>query len=54
MVKWFEVLKKQDIEIKLSEPIEEEPEEIEEVEEEVEEEADVANCDVDEEEEDVN
>ncbi|HKO81783.1 MAG TPA: DUF5606 domain-containing protein, partial [Chitinophagaceae bacterium] len=33
MVKWFEVLKKQDIEIKLSEPIEEEPEEIEEVEE---------------------
>lgn len=32
MVKWFEVLKKQEIEIKLSEPIEEEPEEIEEAE----------------------
>ncbi len=30
MVKWFEILKKQNIEIKLSEPIEEEPEEIEE------------------------
>ena len=27
MVKWFEILKKQDIEIKLSEPVEEEPEE---------------------------
>lgn len=37
MVKWFEILKKQDIEIKLSEPIEEEPEE-EAVEEEVKEE----------------
>jgi hypothetical protein len=36
MVKWFEILKKQDIEIKLSEPVEEEPEEeiVEEVEEE--------------------
>ena len=35
MVKWFEILKKQDIEIKLSEPVEEEPEEeiVEEVEE---------------------
>ena len=32
MVKWFDILKKQDIEIKLSEPIEEEPEEIEEAE----------------------
>jgi len=30
MVKWFEILKKQNIEIKLSEPIEEEPEEKEE------------------------
>jgi hypothetical protein len=33
MVKWFEILKKQDIEIKLSEPIEEEPEVEEEAEE---------------------
>jgi hypothetical protein len=32
MVKWFDILKKQNIEIKLSEPIEEEPEEIEEAE----------------------
>ena len=32
MVKWFEILKKQNIEIKLSEPIEEEPEEVEEAE----------------------
>ena len=31
MVKWFEILKKQNIEIKLTEPIEEEPEEEEEV-----------------------
>jgi hypothetical protein len=35
MVKWFEILKKQDIEIKLSEPIEEEPEVVEEEAEEV-------------------
>jgi|SRR5688572_1877572 hypothetical protein len=34
MVKWFEILKKQNIEIKLSEPIEEEQEEEEEVKEE--------------------
>ena len=33
MVKWFEVLKKNNIEIKLSEPVEEEPEEAVEVEE---------------------
>jgi len=36
MVKWFDILKKQEIEIKLSEPVEEEPEEeiVEEVKEE--------------------